>query len=129
MAKLRLVVTHTPKDSNHVLNAVEYLSTVTSLPAPHDYTTVKSQDGTYRDSSPFRKINQEYDENTHIKQVTFLVDDMSTVPDLTVENAYDVSSAIHLGLANAHGSAEYRAWIKDYQAEHFSTSWTATIEP
>ena len=58
---------------------------------------------------------------------TIIVHDVSAVPGLTVDNAFEIETQAKIDEANALGIGDFQMWRNKYYDDNFVTTFTATI--
>ena len=58
----------------------------------------------------------------------FVVPDMSIIPELTADNAYEIYISTRIDEVTAGGQIEYLKWKLAYWNEYFNVTPTVTIE-
>lgn len=101
-----------------------------------DFATVQAQEKMFSERDQFNatgpfKIPAYYtsiinSDGCEVQTYQFVVDDISTVPGLTVDNAYDLAISTKIPEAVALGIGEYHKWKLKYLAENYVITHVVT---
>lgn len=138
MTSLTMVTTRTSKTAGEVGPDASLLSltNIDTLPLyGHNRESVTTQMNMFsvRDQLNATSVFKVPDYGTSVVDAglliltfTYIVSDMSTVPGLTTDNAYDLCVSTKLTEATALNIGEYQDWKTKYFAEHFTVSNVVT---
>jgi hypothetical protein len=99
---------NTVKEQNNMLAIRDQLNATSVFKVPDYGTSLINSDGLL------------------VLTLTYIVADMSTVPGLTTDNAYELCVSTKLTEATALNIGEYQDWKTKYFAEHFTVSNVVT---
>ena len=135
MTTLTLNITRTAKTADVKLDPDTFLNSVTSLEGDWDYTAIKSQEEDWEARDSFNqsctfKVNNypvlSRKSNLLVQQVIYVLPDMSTVPGITVDNAFEIFQKTIKEEAYTVGLGEYQAWKQNYYSENFDQTCEVT---
>ena len=135
MTSLTIVTTRTSKTAGEV-GPDEILRTGTAPAYGYDLNTVKEQGNMFaiRDQLNATSIFKVPDYGTSlinsdgllVLTLTYIVADMSTVPGLTTDNAYELCVSTRHTEATALGIGDYQGWRTQYFNDKFTVSNVVT---
>jgi len=142
---ITLIITRVPKSAD-VTDPNTYLTSVSSLPAPHDYATVFAQADISGNNHPypssFARMNiggnwvkgnttSSIDPTTGLTSVTtpFHIDtNANDCSGVTVDNAYTQWAAFRAKHASLANLSAFESWLQYYWNQNYNITSTAAVD-